>query len=119
MERKGFKEEEGAPKGGHHATGDLVNAAPGSMSAREVLEANRTYWDPARGSIGNPQVLTDTPTKGTPQGVVHQTPASNLKAGPTSVAELAAKSSSGVYRNVSKPVPLTLSAEPKVDSTHD
>lgn len=84
-EERGFKKEN-EEEDAFPAMGDaVIAAAPDCVSARESLEKNRDYWDPARGAI-------DTPTKGTPQGIVYQQPASNLPAGPISIAKLRGRS---------------------------
>jgi hypothetical protein len=110
-EVKPKKEEEDA----FPATGDVVNAAPGPMSHQEIVEKSKQFWQ----GPGCPGFEGAPPAAPRPSSTVYAQPASNLRATPISAAELAAKSSSGVYRNISKPVPLELSAEPNVKSTHD
>jgi hypothetical protein len=119
-EERGFKKEnEDAPEGGFPAAGDQVERAPGSVSAQESHERSRIHWDPEKG--GGLPGFEGTPAAAPARlpAAVYAQPPSNLRATPISVAELAAKSSSGVYRNVSRPVELKLSDKPNVESTHD
>ncbi len=85
-ELKPKKEEEDA----FPATSDVVNAAPGAMSHRDIVAKSREFWGPE--IAGHPGTEGAAVVTAARPSAVYQAPASNLPAGPISVTELKSRS---------------------------